>query len=86
MRLTASPIRRERPLIRKRGWGITERDRWTEIDRGRGEAVLHEKGGTPIDDVENVETMLSSSHWPPFCYSFVSSISVCFSRICAVAV
>ena len=34
--------RRERPLIRKTGWGITERDRCTE--RGRQDAVIYEKG------------------------------------------
>ena len=31
------------------------------------------KGDESLVDVENV---LSSPHWPPFCYSFVSSVSV----------
>ena len=37
-----------RPLIRKTGWGTTERERaiyiWTERER-KGDAVLYEKGG-----------------------------------------
>ena len=41
--------RGERPLIRKTGWGTTEkeRDRWTERERERGreDVVFYEKGG-----------------------------------------
>ena len=41
--------RREIQLIRKTGWGTTERerDRWTE--REREDAVLYEKGGCKPD-------------------------------------
>ena len=43
------PNCRERPLIRKTGWGTTERERETdgqkERERGREDAVLYEKGG-----------------------------------------
>ena len=43
---STSANRRERPLIRKTGWGTTERERdlWTERER-KGDAVLCEKGG-----------------------------------------
>ena len=43
-----SPNHRERPLIRKTGWGATEREerQRDRKERKRGEdAVLYEKGG-----------------------------------------
>ena len=46
---STSANHKERQLIRKTGWGATERerDRWTERERERGreDAVLCEKGG-----------------------------------------
>ena len=44
---STSPNRRERPLIRKTGWGTTERetDGQQERERGKEDAVLYEKGG-----------------------------------------
>ena len=44
---STSPNRRERPLIRKTGWGTTERetDGQKERERGREDGVLYEKGG-----------------------------------------
>ena len=52
---STSPNRKERPLIRKTGWGTTERkrerDRWTgrEREKRREDAVLYEKGGKTPD-------------------------------------
>ena len=44
---STSPNRRERPLIRKTGWGTTERetDGQKERETGMEDAVLYEKGG-----------------------------------------
>ena len=57
---------RERPLMD----GVPQKERETdgtkERERGREDAVLYEK----------VVTVISSPHWSPFCYSFVSYIAV----------
>ena len=47
---STSPNSRERPLIRKTGWGTTERKREGEC------AVFYEKEDESMLDVENVET------------------------------
>ena len=48
---STSPNSRERPLIRKTGWGTYHRKR----ERGREDAVFYEKGGKKPDYVENVD-------------------------------
>ena len=54
---STSPNRRERPLIRKTGWGTTERERdiWTEREK-RGMQCYMKKEDNSLIDVENVET------------------------------
>ena len=53
---STSPNRRERPLIRKIGWGTTERDRdrWTERERKR--ECFMKKEDKSLIYLENVET------------------------------
>ena len=61
---STSPNRRERPLIRKTGWGTTEREReretdiWTERERKWGCSAIKimKKEDNSLIDVENVET------------------------------
>ena len=60
--------------FKKTGWVTTEGGRMQCFMKKEDEGLI---------DVENVETttsitVLSLPHWPPFCYSFVSSISVFF--------
>ena len=55
---TASPNRRETPLISKAGWGTTERER--QMDRNREKGVgkmksFKKKEDKSLIDVENVE-------------------------------
>ena len=56
---STSPTCRERPLIRKTGWGTTERggvsDRWTERVRKKGEDAVRAFMKKRID-VDNVQT------------------------------
>ena len=57
--ISASPNRRERPLLSKTGWGTTERKRETygqkEREIGREEAVLYEKEDKSMMDADHVE-------------------------------
>ena len=47
-----------RPLIRKTGWGTTERERdiWRERERKGGCSDIMKKEDNSLIDVENVET------------------------------
>ena len=56
---STSPNRRERPLIRKTGWGTTERERQMDRKREKGEGRMQcfmKKDDKCLIDVENVET------------------------------
>ena len=79
---STSPNRRERPLIRKTGWGTTEsrkRERHNgQKEREKGEdAVFYEKEDKSLIDVENVETtgekcchlswLTNTYHWTVQC-------------------
>ena len=54
---STSPNRRERSLIRKTGWGTTEREeRQVDRKREKGMQCFMKKEDNSLIDVENVET------------------------------
>ena len=59
-KISTSPNRRERPLIRKTGWDTTERERETygqkEREKGGRMQCYMKKEDNSLIDVDNVET------------------------------